>query len=229
MAAQEKVELLREYDITERKVTTKCSDEHMLEIEGFISWRRVGPRLSKINDSDNKQDMNDIEINGKDEADKRRKLITLWEERNGNDATYDDLITAMLKAGKKDEATKVCKLLKSGQHVLWYLLILLRWPRETLAFRVTRLNIVPFSAREIFHFASHFAFSISHFAFSIFHFAFRISLFPLFAFRFSVKCTVSINAHYSPPPGDCRADHGDEFQRCKSRYYIQYLLGEKII
>ena len=197
MAAQEKVELLREYDITERKVKTKCSDEHMLEIEGFISWRQVGPRLSKINDSDNKQDMNDIEINGKDEADKRRKLITLWEERNGNDATYDDLITAMLKAGKKDEATKVCKLLKSGQHVLWYLLILLRWPRETLAFRVTRL-IVPFSATFRFPF----------------HFAFR---------------TVSINAHYSPPTGDCRADHRDEFQRCKSRYYIQYLLGEKII
>lgn len=78
---------------------------------GFITWRDVGFRLPGI---DRKVDLGDIEKDGYDEADKRRKLVSLWEERNGDDATYGVMITAMVKAGKVDEATKVCKLLCTG-------------------------------------------------------------------------------------------------------------------
>lgn len=61
-------------------------------------------------------DINAIDRDGKYEADKRRLLVDLWEERCGDDATYDAMITAMLKAGKMNEATNLCKLLQDTAH-----------------------------------------------------------------------------------------------------------------
>ena len=83
----------------------------MLEIMGFIPWRDVGPCLPGI---DMNVDLSDIQRDGHDEADRRRKLIRLWEERNAYNATYDVMLTAMVRAGKVDQATKVCQLLKTG-------------------------------------------------------------------------------------------------------------------
>ena len=104
-------QLIRKYKLTKDMLLKKCSRDHMLEIMSFISWRDVGPRLPGI---DRKVDLSDIQINGHDEADRRRKLISLWEERNAYNATYDVMLTAMVRAGKVDEATKVCELLNTG-------------------------------------------------------------------------------------------------------------------
>ena len=59
----------------------------------------------------------DIEKDGFDEVKRRQKLIDMWAEKNGDEATYDQMVTAMIKAEKINEATKVCKLLtpQSGQ------------------------------------------------------------------------------------------------------------------
>ena len=55
--------------------------------------------------------MKDTRKDGKDEQDKRRLLIDKWEDK-GSQATYDAMITAMLKAGKRKEAEDVFKLLR---------------------------------------------------------------------------------------------------------------------
>ena len=48
------------------------------------------------------------------QEEKRGRLIDIWLQKNGDDATYDDMITAMLKAEYKEHATSVCSLLYDG-------------------------------------------------------------------------------------------------------------------
>ena len=110
---RQKEELVRRYNLTEEMLQQKVTDEHMLDIQEFIkSWREVGPFLSGIE----QQNLDDIDReNGDDEREKRRKFIHKWEDANGPDATYDNMIFAMVRAMKKDEATKVCQLLRPGQ------------------------------------------------------------------------------------------------------------------
>ena len=103
---QDKTELMQHYNLTECILQKKCSKNHIMEMGKYISWNEVGRYLPRIETTDIK----DIDCNGTDQKDKRRRLLDLWEERNADDATYDVMITAMLKARKKEEATKVCVL-----------------------------------------------------------------------------------------------------------------------
>ena len=84
----------------------KCSSKHLSEIAQFISWREVGCQLPEIT----KHDIEDIDKEGRDKVDKGEKLLKLWEKRNEDFVTYCALMRAMTKAGKKDEATNVCRL-----------------------------------------------------------------------------------------------------------------------
>ena len=71
-----------------------------------MSWKLVGLSLRSIS----VRDIDDIECEYRTQTEKRWKLIRLWEERNGSDATYDAMITAMVRAGTHDEAIRVCKM-----------------------------------------------------------------------------------------------------------------------
>ena len=70
----------------------------------------MGSRLKEIKESD----IEDIDKDGKDQNDKRRMLLDRWKERNGCDATYGAMISAMMKEQKRDEAEKVCRLLNAS-------------------------------------------------------------------------------------------------------------------
>ena len=105
------LDLAQKYQLTPEMLQQKVTDEHMLDIQDFISWRDIGPYLSEID----RVDLNDIQREGDDERDRRRRLLNKWEDRNGLDATYKNMIFAMLRAGKKGDATKVCRLLTPGQ------------------------------------------------------------------------------------------------------------------
>ena len=107
---QDKTELMQHYNLTECILQKKCSKNHIIEMGKCFSWKEVGDYLPRIE----RTDVNDIDCDGADQKDKRRRLLDLWEKRNGDGATYDVMITAMLKAGKKEEATKVCVLLQAG-------------------------------------------------------------------------------------------------------------------
>ena len=45
-------------------------------------------------------------------------MLERWHEKNASDATYGEIINAMMKEQKRDEAEKVCELLNSKSHQL---------------------------------------------------------------------------------------------------------------
>ena len=101
---EDKEKLRVRFELTKEQLQEQCSDDHLTDISKFVSWDAVGPYLVS------KQDMKDIRKDGRDEQDRRRLLIEKWEEK-GSEATYDAMITAMLKAGKRKEAEDAFKLL----------------------------------------------------------------------------------------------------------------------
>lgn len=100
-------DLLQIYNLIPDTLERECSEQELLDVSDFISWDVVGPRLPRIT----LQDMEDLSLDKYNQDQKRQKLLKLWNERNGSCATFHVLITAMLKAKKRNEAEKVCKLL----------------------------------------------------------------------------------------------------------------------
>jgi hypothetical protein len=74
----------------------------------IISWDAIAPQLL------NRGDRTDVEQDGRTAAQKKRMMLEKWEDRNGDAATFDGLITAMLDAGELGQATEVCQLLNPG-------------------------------------------------------------------------------------------------------------------
>ena len=107
---EDKAQLMHDYNLTVRSLQKKCSEEDIVEIGTFISWESVGRHLPSIT----RRHIRDIGKDGHDQDSRRRLLLDLWEDNNGDSATYDVMITAMLKAGKKAEATRVCALFPGG-------------------------------------------------------------------------------------------------------------------
>ena len=108
---EEKTELMNRYNLKKGALQQRCSETNMSKIEKFISWQEVGAHLPGIN----RRDLVDIDIGGTDWANKKRLLLEMWEVRNGKAATYDAMAEAMLRAGKTNEARKLCKILRPGQ------------------------------------------------------------------------------------------------------------------
>ena len=100
-------ELMRIYQLTEREVGQEISETHITQIT-LLSWEEVGQHLPGVS----RQDIRDIDKDGHEQMDKRRRLLDMWKERNGSNATYIAMITAMLKAQKREEAEAICRLLR---------------------------------------------------------------------------------------------------------------------
>ena len=100
-------ELQNRYHLTSEHLAKECSREHRLEIGKFINWNVVGPCLGRITPTD----IDDIQRDKHNQQDGRDRLLELWAELNGYEATYSVIISAMLKARKRNEAEKVFKLL----------------------------------------------------------------------------------------------------------------------
>ncbi|CAI8020903.1 hypothetical protein GBAR_LOCUS12461 [Geodia barretti] len=92
---EEVKELARRSMKDENGLNSTITEEHLLKIKEFISWKEVGPHLKYIIAGD----INDIDGDFKNIADQRQRLLNLWVERNyGQDVTYLNLIMAMLEA-----------------------------------------------------------------------------------------------------------------------------------
>ena len=98
-------------EVAREDLIRAITDYHLREIERIISWREVGPRLKGISSIDIRK----IDVDGHNEADQRRMLLDLWQERNGQDDTYNSMIKAMLSAGKNAEAGKVSNFLEKSK------------------------------------------------------------------------------------------------------------------
>ena len=109
MAEQQKRDLHQRFQLTPNVLNKPVSDEHILEIQRTIPWRDVGEYLLGRG-----PEFTDINRDCYNEADKRRLMLNKWKEAKGDDATYDKLIEALVKAGKTNEASRVCCLITPG-------------------------------------------------------------------------------------------------------------------
>ena len=104
-------EIVAEVGISLEDLDTKVSDKHLLKVSLFLAeWRTVAPYLG-LDDVD----VEDIEQDGKKEADKRHKTLQRWKSKFAFKATYKKLAEAFLTIGKAHEAEKVCRLLTGTQ------------------------------------------------------------------------------------------------------------------
>ena len=114
--AKQKAELMSQYGLTDKMLQQKCSEEHLYEIEQFIPVDEVGYHLPKVD----RVTLGDINDDYDKAYQRRRRLIEEWVGRNGDDANYDSMITAMIKARKINDATTVCKMLAGQSKVILY-------------------------------------------------------------------------------------------------------------
>ena len=103
----------RDYRLTDEVLDEKCSEEHTYALEDIISdWKCVGRRLRGIG----RKDIDDIDKDFNSEKRKTCALLELWHQRSGNDATYADVIQALLLEKYVDDANNVCKLIQPLTH-----------------------------------------------------------------------------------------------------------------
>ena len=107
---QQKANLIGKYNITRAMLDRKVEDRDISNLERIIlDWGTIAMQLL------NRVDRANVEQDGRSAAQKKRMMLETWQERNGDAATFDRLITAMLEAGVMGQATDVCKLLNPGQ------------------------------------------------------------------------------------------------------------------
>ena len=107
---QQKADLVAKHNLTQAMLNRKVEDRDISDLAGIIvSWDDIASQLL------NEVDQEEVDQDGRNAAQKKRKMLQRWRQRNGDDATFDKLITAMLEEGKKNQATEVCKLLNPGQ------------------------------------------------------------------------------------------------------------------
>ena len=89
-------------------VNKKCSEDFLIKVAAkIVDWKALAPHLGMTTAADAVV----IERDGDGENGKRRKLLQMWLQRNGPDATYYRLIEAFIDAEDKDTADEICKYL----------------------------------------------------------------------------------------------------------------------
>ena len=105
-----KAGLMATYKLTQATLDRPVEDRYILRLERIIlDWGTIAMQLL------DRVDRQNIEEDGRTAARKKRLLLETWQDRKGNAATFDRLITAMIDAGEVGQATKVCQLLNSDQ------------------------------------------------------------------------------------------------------------------
>lgn len=81
-----------------------------LENSCSFPYKRLSPHLGL-----NGVDTSDIERDAQTEPERRSGLLNKWKEKEGSDATYRALISALLEIDRKDDAEDICRLLKTSK------------------------------------------------------------------------------------------------------------------
>ena len=106
-------ELMKYVGITESDLEKPCSDKHATEFSAWLDWRRVALYLEL-----NKTDITDIEVDNKEEPERRSKTLQKWMERYAYKATYKWLVEANQNAGKSNHAQMVCEAARTEKGVV---------------------------------------------------------------------------------------------------------------
>ena len=109
MASQLKFEqLIRRYGLTAGDYSKTITDQHLTQITSSC-WKKL-PTYRGLPT----QAVADIEKGQGDEGEKQYAFFLLWKQTNGFEATYKQLINALLVNNHKRDAEDVCSLLKES-------------------------------------------------------------------------------------------------------------------
>ena len=105
------LQLMSQYRLTERQYSTQVSDIHLekLSRSGCKQWKSLPAHLEL-----EAIVAEDIDKSQKGEREKRHEFLLTWKEMEGSSATYRQLITALLKIKCRQDAEKLCEMLKKS-------------------------------------------------------------------------------------------------------------------
>ena len=105
------LQLMSRYRLTERQYNKQVSDIHLerLSRSGCKQWKSLPPHLEL-----EAIVAEDIDKSQKGERGKRHEFLLTWKEMEGSGATYKQLITALLKIKCRQDAEKLCEMLKKS-------------------------------------------------------------------------------------------------------------------
>ena len=103
--------LMSQYRLTERQYNKQVSDTHLekLSRSGCKQWKSLPPHLKLETIV-----AEDIDKRQKEEREKRYEFLLKWKDMEGSSATYGLLITALLKIKCRQDAEKLCEMLKKS-------------------------------------------------------------------------------------------------------------------
>ena len=100
--------LFTEHGLTENGTNTRCRDTHLIA-RLMDNWKCLAPSFGLSG-----PDITAIEIDGRDEHDRRKRLLDEWIRRNGFEATNLLLVKICIKAGESELADAICHYLATG-------------------------------------------------------------------------------------------------------------------
>ena len=102
-------QLLRRYKLTERDCNKEVCDKHLEQLsrECHLEWKSLPGHLGL-----KKTIVDDIEGIGGDQKGKKHAFLLRWKRIKGFNATYKQLITALLEIDSGEDAGWVCKMMQ---------------------------------------------------------------------------------------------------------------------
>ena len=102
-------QILNDYQLAEKDCNVPVSDLHLKEISQSYYWNRTNWKSLPAH-----LKMIEIEVDDS-EQEKRHAFLREWKAVKGSDATYKNLINALLAIECRQDAEGVCKLLQKPQ------------------------------------------------------------------------------------------------------------------
>ena len=106
-------ELAEQFKLTEANFKEPVSERHLETISrsSCKHWKSLPAHLNLPTITADDVDQCQVE-----QETKRYNFLRKWKEIKGSDATYEQLISALLKIKSKQDAEKICSLLKESIH-----------------------------------------------------------------------------------------------------------------
>ena len=105
------LQLISQYSLTEGQCDQQVSDTHLEKLShtSCKQWKSLPPHLEL-----EATVAEEIDKSQKRERAKRHKFLFTWKDTGGSNATYRQLITALLKIKCRRNAEKLCEMLKNS-------------------------------------------------------------------------------------------------------------------
>ncbi len=115
MASPSVDDLLRLCGLSDEELNKEITRDRFHEIgPSLLEWRLLAPILNLT-----QLDVEDIEKDNRGEELKRNKFLSVWKRKQCEHATYRALVVALCKIERREDARKVCEVLKGELYYGW--------------------------------------------------------------------------------------------------------------